>query len=452
MWLNMANYPLHVEEDFLLKRIGKKGRCLMAKQWSFNTLAVRGGHSPDPTTGALAVPIYQTAAYQFNDTEHAARLFALEESGNIYTRLGNPTVAALEQRLALLEGGVGALATSSGQAAISLAIYNIAQEGDNIIAANNLYGGTINLFANTLPKWGIEFRLVPNNPEDFIAAADEKTKGFFVETIGNPGLDIADLEEFAKAAHSIGVPLIVDSTFATPYLCRPFEWGADIVVHSTTKYINGHGNSIGGIIVDSGKFAWQESKFPELVNPDPSYHGISYTQTFGPMAYIVKARVQLIRDLGACLSPFNAFLTLLGLETLPLRMEQHCQNALAIAEYLAQHPKVNWVNYPGLSSHQDHEKANKYLKHGFGAMLSFGIKGGLEAAKKFIANLNLFNLVANLGDTRSLIIHPASTTHQQLSAEQMAAGGITPDLIRISVGIEGTEDLLADLEQAFNSI
>lgn len=424
----------------------------MTKQWSFNTLAVRGGYSPDPTTGALAVPIYQTAAYQFHDPDHAARLFALEESGNIYTRLGNPTVAVLEQRLALLEGGVGALATSSGQAAITLAIYNIAQEGDNIIAANNLYGGTINLFANTLPKWGIEFRLVPNNPEDFVAAADEKTKGFFVETIGNPGLDIADLEEFAKAAHSVGVPLIVDNTFATPYLCRPFEWGADIVVHSTTKYINGHGNSIGGIIVDSGKFTWQEDKFPELVKPDPSYHGVSYTETFGPMAYIVKARVQLIRDLGACLSPFNAFLTVMGLETLPLRMEQHCKNALAIARYLENHPKVNWVNYPGLTAHRDHEKAKKYLQHGFGAMMSFGIKGGLEAAKKFIANLKLFNLVANLGDTRSLIIHPASTTHQQLSAEQMAAGGITPDLIRISVGIEGTEDLLADLEQAFNSI
>jgi O-acetylhomoserine (thiol)-lyase len=424
----------------------------MEKQWSFNTLAVRGGYSPDPTTGAIAVPIYQTAAYQFNDTDHAARLFALEEAGNIYTRLGNPTVAALEQRVALLEGGVGALATSSGQAAITLAILNLAGQGDNIVAATNLYGGTVNLFANTLPKWGIEFRLVPNRPEAFIEAADERTKGFFIETIGNPGLDIADLEEFAKAAHSIGVPLIVDNTFTTPYLCRPFEWGADIVVHSTTKYICGHGNSIGGIIVDSGKFTWQESKFPELVNPDPSYHGLSYTETFGPLAYIIKARVQLMRDLGACISPFNAFLTLQGLETLPLRMKQHCSNALAIANYLEQHPKVNWVNYPGLPSHQDHRKGQKYLENGFGAMLSFGIKGGIEAGKNFISNVQLFNLVANLGDTRSMIIHPASTTHQQLSEEQMKAGGITPDLLRLSIGIEGTEDLLADLEQAFNSI
>lgn len=424
----------------------------MERKWSLNTLAVRGGHAPDPTTGALAAPIYQTAAYQFNDPDHAARLFALEEAGNIYTRLGNPTVAALEQRIATLEGGVGALATSSGQAAITLAIYNLAGQGDNIVAATNLYGGTINLFANTLPKWGIEFRLVPNHPEAFAEAADERTKGFFVETIGNPGLDIADLKAYAEAAHSLGVPLIVDNTFATPYLCRPFEWGADIVVHSTTKYINGHGNSIGGIIVDSGKFTWEENKFPEFVQPDPSYHGMSYTQTFGPLAYIIKARVQLMRDLGACLSPFNAFLTLQGVETLPLRMEQHCSNALAVARYLEQHPKVNWVNYPGLPSHRDHEKAKKYLEHGFGAMLSFGIKGGLQAGKQFIKNVKLFNLVANLGDTRSLIIHPASTTHQQLSAEQMEAGGITPDLIRLSIGIEGVEDILADLEQAFNGI
>lgn len=424
----------------------------MEKQWSFHTLAVRGGHSPDPTTGALAVPVYQTVAYQFQDADHAARLFALEEGGNIYSRIMNPTVAALEQRLALLEGGAGALATSSGQAAITLAIYNLARAGDNIVAANNLYGGTINLFANTLPKWGIEFKLVPNDPQAFAEAADDKTKAFFVETIGNPGLDIADIEELAKLAHSLGIPLIVDNTFATPYLCRPIEWGADIVVHSTTKFINGHGNSIGGIIVDSGKFPWHESKFPEFVNPDPSYHGVSYTKNFGPLAYIVKARVQLMRDLGACQSPFNAFLTLLGVETLPLRMQQHCNNAMAIARYLEQHPKVSWVNYPGLPSHRDHEKAKKYLRHGFGAILSFGIKGGLEAGKKFINSVRLFNLVANVGDTRSLIIHPASTTHQQLSAEQMKASGITPDMIRISVGIEGTEDLIADLEQAFNNI
>jgi len=424
----------------------------MEKQWSFHTLAVRGGHSPDPTTGALAVPVYQTVAYQFQDADHAARLFALEAGGNIYSRIMNPTVAALEQRLALLEGGAGALATSSGQAAITLAIYNLARAGDNIVAANNLYGGTINLFANTLPKWGIEFKLVPNDPQAFAEAADDKTKAFFVETIGNPGLDIADIEELAKLAHSLGIPLIVDNTFATPYLCRPIEWGADIVVHSTTKFINGHGNSIGGIIVDSGKFPWHESKFPEFVNPDPSYHGVSYTKNFGPLAYIVKARVQLMRDLGACQSPFNAFLTLLGVETLPLRMQQHCNNAMAIARYLEQHPKVSWVNYPGLPSHRDHEKAKKYLRHGFGAILSFGIKGGLEAGKKFINSVRLFNLVANVGDTRSLIIHPASTTHQQLSAEQMKASGITPDMIRISVGIEGTEDLIADLEQAFNNI
>lgn len=424
----------------------------MEKHWSFHTLAVRGGHSPDPATGALAVPVYQTVAYQFQDADHAARLFALEEGGNIYSRIMNPTVDALEKRLAILEGGVGALATSSGQAAITLAIYNIAQQGDNIVAANNLYGGTINLFANTLPKWGIEFKLVPNDPQAFAAAADERTKAFFVETIGNPGLDIADLEEYAKVAHSLGIPLIVDNTFATPYLCRPIEWGADIVVHSTTKYINGHGNSIGGIIVDSGRFPWHDSKFPELVNPDPSYHGVSYTKAFGPMAYIVKARVQLMRDLGACQSPFNAFLTLQGIETLPLRMQQHCNNALSIAEYLEQHPKVSWVNYPGLASHRDHEKAKKYLRHGFGAILSFGIKGGLAAGKKFINSVKLFNLVANVGDTRSLIIHPASTTHQQLSAEQMEAGGISPDMIRLSIGIEGTEDLIADLEQAFNNI
>lgn len=421
-------------------------------KWRFDTLALHGGQEPDPTTGARAVPIYQTTSFVFKDADHAAGLFALEQAGNIYTRIMNPTTDVFEKRVALLEGGVGALATSSGQAAETLAILNILRAGDELVSTTSLYGGTFNLFAVTLPKMGIKVRFVDSaDPNAYRAAITERTKAVYAETIGNPKMDVVDIEAVAGIAHQAGVPLIVDNTFASPYLCRPFDYGADIVVHSATKYIGGHGTSIGGIIVDSGKFDWTNGKFPELVELDPSYHGVSYTGTFGPAAFIVKARVQMLRDLGSALSPFNSFLFIQGLETLSLRMERHSQNAMAVAGFLSEHPKVAWVNYPGLPSHPSHALARKYLRGGMaGAIMGFGIKGGRDAGRKFINNVKLLSLLANVGDAKSLVIHPASTTHQQLTAEQQEQSGVSEDFVRLSVGIEDVRDIIADLEQALD--
>jgi len=422
-------------------------------QWKPETLAIHGGQQPDPVTGSRAVPIYQTTSYVFRDTEHAANLFALKETGNIYTRIMNPTQDVFEQRVALLEGGVGALATASGQAAITFAILNIAQAGDEIVSSSSLYGGTYNLFAHTLPRLGIKVHFVDqSNPENFRAAITERTKALYCETIGNPRLDVADLEAIAAIAHENGIPLIVDNTFATPILCRPFEHGADIVVHSTTKFIGGHGTAIGGIIVDSGKFDWNNGKFPGLTTPDPSYHGVVYTEAVGPLAYIIKARVQLQRDIGAAVAPFNAFLFLQGLETLHLRIERHSENALAVARYLASHPAVEWVNYPGLEGNSQYELAQKYLPKGAGAILTFGIRGGVNEGKRFIESLKLFSHLANVGDSKSLVIHPASTTHQQLSEAEQLAAGVTPGLVRLSVGTESIDDIISDLEQALQKI
>ncbi|AEM79415.1 homocysteine synthase [Thermoanaerobacter wiegelii] len=421
----------------------------MSKKYGFSTLAIHEGWEPDPTTGAVALPIYQTSSFAFKSTQHAADLFALKEEGYIYTRMMNPTVDVFEKRIAALEGGVGALAVSSGQAAITLAVTNIAGVGEEIVSSTNLYGGTYNLFATTLKKFGINFKFVdPSNPENFKSQITDNTKALYVETIGNPKIDVADIEKIAEIAHTAGIPLIVDNTFATPYLARPIEFGADIVVHSATKFIGGHGTSIGGVIVDSGKFNWDNGKFPELTEPDPSYHGIRYVKDVGEAAYIVKARVQLLRDLGTALSPFNAFLFAQGLETLSLRMERHSQNALKVAEFLASHPYVSWVNYPGLKSSPYYALAQKYLPRGQGGVLTFGIKGGLKAGIKFIESLKLFTHLANIGDAKSLVIHPASTTHQQLSKEEQLASGVTEDMIRLSVGLEDIEDILEDLDNA----
>lgn len=422
----------------------------MKNKLGFDTLQVHAGATPDPTTKARAVPIYQTTSYVFDDAEHGARLFSLEESGNIYTRIMNPTTDVFEQRIAALEGGVGALATASGSAAILYSILNIASSGDEIVAASTLYGGTYNLFAITLPRLGIKTIFVdPDDPTNFNEAITDKTKAVFVETIGNPGINIIDLEAVAKVAHDNKIPLIVDNTFATPYLNRPFEFGADIVVHSATKFIGGHGTSIGGVIIDSGNFDWAASgKFPDLVNADPSYNGVSYTETFGPAAFIVKARVQLLRDTGASISPFNAFLFIQGLETLSLRVQKHVENARRVAEFLLNHPLVAWVNYPSLKGNKYYDLAQKYFPKGSGSIFSFGIKGGLDAGKKFIDSLEIFSLLANVADTKSLVIHPASTTHAQLSETEQRASGVTPDMIRLSIGIEDVADLVADLDQA----
>lgn len=418
----------------------------------FDTLALHAGQQPDPTTGSRSVPIYQTTSYVFKSTEHAANLFGLKEEGNIYTRIMNPTVDVFEKRMAALEGGVGALATSSGMAAITLAIMNIASAGDEIISSTNLYGGTHTLFANTLPKYGIKTIFVdPENPEAFKEAITDKAKAIYAEIIGNPKIDVFDIETYAKIAHDHGLPLIIDNTFATPYLCRPFEFGADIVVHSATKFIGGHGTSIGGVIVDSGNFHWDNGKFPGLVEPDESYHGVSYVRDFGKSAYIVKARVQLMRDMGACISPFNAFLLLQGLETLSLRVQRHCDNAQKVAEYLSKSPYVTWVNYPGLPDNKYHRLAKKYLPKGCGSILTFGIKGGLEAGKRFIENVKLFSHLANVGDAKSLVIHPASTTHQQLTEEEQLSSGVTADMVRLSIGIEDVEDIIEDLDQALKA-
>ncbi|MDU4962504.1 MAG: homocysteine synthase [Sporomusaceae bacterium] len=417
----------------------------------FDSLAVHAGQEPDPATGSRAVPIYQTTSYNFRDSEHAANLFALREPGNIYSRIMNPTTDVFEKRIAALEGGVGALAFASGHAAISAAILNIARAGDEIVSSASLYGGTYNMFAYTLPNLGIRVKFVDSaNPENFRAAITEKTKAVYAETIGNPRIDILDIERVAAIAHANGVPLLLDSTFATPYLCRPIEFGADIVIHSATKFIGGHGTSMGGVVVDGGKFDWNSGKFPLLSEPDPSYHGLSYTKALGPQAFITRLRTQVLRDLGACLSPFNSFQFLTGLETLHLRLQRHSENALTVARHLAGHKRVEWVSYPALPDHPDHALAQKYLPKGAGAILTFGIKGGFIAGKKFIDSLRLFSLLANVGDAKSLVIHPASTTHSQLTPEQRAAAGAPDNLVRLSLGLEDAADLIADLDQALD--
>jgi len=417
------------------------------------TLAIHGGQEPDPTTGSRAVPIYQTSSYVFENTEHARKLFALEQEGNIYTRIMNPTTDVLEKRVAGLEGGVGALAVASGMSAITLAILNIAGAGDEIVASSDLYGGTFNLFAVTLPKLGIKVKFVDGtDPENFRAAITPNTKALYGEIIGNPSLNVLDLEEAANIAHEAGIPLIVDNTFATPYTCQPIKWGADIVVHSATKWLGGHGTAIGGIIVDGGNFDWSQGKFPEFTTPDESYHGIRYAHDVGAAAYITKLRVQLLRDIGASLSPFNAFLILQGIETLHLRIPAHHRNAEKIAQYLSDHPKVSWVSYPGLSDHPSYQKAKKYFNSGFGSIVVFGIQGGRESGAQFIDSLKLWSHLANVGDAKSLVIHPASTTHQQLSTEDLEASGVTEDLVRLSVGIENADDLISDLEQALTQV
>ena len=420
------------------------------KNLKFETLQVHGGQEADPTTGSRAVPIYQTSSYVFKDVEHAANLFALKEPGNIYTRIMNPTSDVLEKRIALLEGGVGALAVASGSAAVTYAILNIAGVGDEIVAATTLYGGTYNLFKVTFPRFGITTKFVePSRLESFEEAITDKTKAIFVESIGNPEINIIDIEKLSKIAHKHGIPLIVDNTFATPYLFRPFDHGADIIVHSATKFIGGHGTSIGGLLVDSGNFDWVASgRFPGLTEPDESYHGIRYAQDVGAAAYITKARVQLLRDTGACLSPFNAFLLLQGLETLSLRLERHVSNTVKIAHYLEAHPAVSWVKYPGLESSPYFDLATKFYPKGAGSIFTFGIKGGADAGKKFIEALEIFSLLANVADAKSLVIHPASTTHAQLSEADLIKAGVAPDLIRISIGIENVDDLLEDLAHA----
>jgi O-acetylhomoserine (thiol)-lyase len=423
------------------------------RSYGFETLSLHAGQeTADSATGARAVPIYQTTSYVFDSPEHAANLFALKQFGNIYTRIMNPTQDAFERRIAALEGGVGALATASGQAAETLAILNLAGSGDEIVSSASLYGGTYNLFHYTLPKLGITVRFVDSrNPENFRAAINDRTKVVYAETVGNPRLDTLDIQAVAAIAHEHGVPLMVDNTLPTPYLLQPLKHGADIVVHSTTKFIGGHGTAIGGAIVDGGKFDWTNGRFPEFVEPDPSYHGLRYVEALGPIAYIIKARVQLLRDIGASTTPFNSWLFLQGLETLPVRMERHSQNALRVAEFLQSHAAVSWVSYPGLKSHPQYELAAKYHTHGYGAILGFGIKGGLEAGKQLIRHVELFSHLANVGDAKSLIIHPASTTHSQLTPDEQYETGVTPDFIRLSVGLETVDDLIDDLDQALKA-
>lgn len=420
-----------------------------------DTLALHGGHESDPTTGSRAVPIYQTASYQFRDTDHAANLFALKEFGNIYTRLMNPTTDVLEQRMALIDGGVGALAVASGQSAITLALLNIARAGDEIVSTDNLYGGTYTLFHYTFPRMGIKVRFVRSNDLDALERAlTDRTKAVYAESIGNPKLDVADLEGIADVAHRHGVPFILDNT-VSPWLLHPIDHGVDIVVYSATKFIGGHGTSIGGVIVDSGKFDWTNGKFPLIADPDPSYHGLDFVEALKPMgniAFIIKARVSLLRDLGPAMSPFNAFLFLQGLETLHLRMPRHAENALAVARYLEDHPHVAWVNYPGLPSSPEYEQAVKYLPKGAGAIVGFGVKGGIDAGRTFIESLRLISHLANIGDAKTLAIHPATTTHSQLSAEEQQATGVTPDYIRLSVGIEHIDDIIRDIEQALGKV
>jgi O-acetylhomoserine (thiol)-lyase len=417
-----------------------------------DTLALHAGYSPDPTTGARAVPIYQTTSYRFRDADHAAALFGLKEFGNIYTRIMNPTTDVFEKRIAALEGGVGALAVASGQAAQTLGILNILKTGDEIVSGASLYGGTYNLFKVTLPRLGITTRFVDaGNPEAFRAAIGPKTKALYLESLGNPRLDVPDFDAIGAVARDAGLPLFVDNTALSPALFNPLRHGAHIVLHSATKYIGGHGTSIGGVIVDGGNFPWENGKFPELTEPNPGYHGLRLREAFGPAAFILKARLEGLRDLGPALSPFNAHAFILGLETLRLRLERHSQNALAVAKWLKQHKKVEWVRYPGLEDDPAFLNAKKYLKGGFGGLVTFGVKGGLSAGRKVIDGVRLWSLLANIGDTRSLIIHPASTTHEQLTPEERASTGVTDDLVRLSVGLEHLDDILADLDQALNA-
>jgi O-acetylhomoserine (thiol)-lyase len=425
---------------------------MTSENYAVDTLAVHGGQEPDGSTLSRAVPIYQTTSYVFRDSDHAADLFALKEFGNIYTRIMNPTSDVFEKRLALLDGGVGALAVSSGQSAITLALLNLARSGDEIVSATSLYGGTYNLFRYTFARFGITVRFVdPGDPENFRKAVTPKTRAFFVESIGNPKLDVPDFETIAAVAHENGLPLVVDNT-VSPVLFRPFDHGVDVAVYSATKFIGGHGTSIGGAVVDSGNFDWTSGRFPEFTSPDPSYHGLVYSSTFDKLAYIVKLRVQLLRDLGTSLSPFNSFLFLQGLETLSLRMARHSENALAVARHLEGHPKVGWVSYPGLEGHDSRALAEKYLPRGKGAIVGFGVKGGKEAGIRFIENVSLLSHLANVGDAKSLVIHPASTTHQQLTTEERLATGVTDDFVRLSVGIEDVADIIADIDRGLEAV
>ena len=423
--------------------------------FGFDTNSLHAGQVPDPVTGARAVPIYQTTAYVFNDSEHAANLFGLKEFGNIYTRLMNPTTDVLEKRVAALEGGVAALATASGQSAITLALLTLAKAGDEIVSTTSLYGGTYNLFNYVFSRFGITVKFVDSNPEEIAAAITDKTRAVYSETIGNPDLRTLDIAAVAEVAHAHGLPLVLDNTTPSPALVRPIEHGADILIHSLTKYIGGHGTSMGGIIVDSGKFEWTNNpRFKEdFVDPDPSYHGLSFAETFGAIAYAIKLRTQLMRDVGPAISPFNSWQILQGAETLSLRMEKHSKNAETVVKFLQDHPKVTWVNYPGLPDHPSYETAKKYFTNGqFGGLLGFGVEGGAEAGRKVIESAKLFSHLANLGDAKSLIIHPATTTHSQLNEEELLATGVTPDFIRLSVGLEDVNDIIADLDQALNQI
>ncbi|MFN2232854.1 MAG: O-acetylhomoserine aminocarboxypropyltransferase/cysteine synthase family protein [Anaerolineales bacterium] len=424
----------------------------ISRKFGFETRQLHAGQKPDTDTGSRVTPLYQTAAYNFQSTEHAARLFALEEGGHIYTRIGNPTTQVFEERMASLEGGSGGLAASSGHGAQTTAIFAICEHGDHIVAPTTLYGGTISQFLFTFPRLGINVTLVDSaDPENFRRAIQENTKIIYGETLGNPLVNVFPFEEVASIAHEYGIPLMIDNTFATPYLCRPFEWGANIVTHSTTKFIGGHGTSIGGAVIDGGNFQWEGNpRFPNFNQPDPSYHGVKFAE-LGPLAFISKARAQIMRDIGACQSPFNSWLMLQGLETLSLRMDRHVHNARRVAKFLQEHPKVSWVTYPGLDTHPDHTAAKKYLPKGPGAILGFGVKGGKETGAKFINNLKLFSHLANVGDAKSLAIHPASTTHSQLDQEAQRKAGVTPDFVRLSIGLEDIEDILWDLDQALRS-
>jgi len=428
-------------------------RCKF-KYNGFETLALHAGYTPDKETNARAIPIYQTTSYLFNNTEHAADLFSLKENGNIYTRISNPTTDVLEKRVTALEGGVGALALSSGQSAATYSILNILKAGDEFISSENLYGGTHQLFQNTFKTFGIKVNFVnPLDPDNFKKALNSKVKAIFAESCGNPKLDILEIEKIADIAHNAGIPLIIDNTVLTPYLFRPFEYGADIVIHSLTKFLGGHGTSIGGIIVDSGNFKWDNGNFPQFTEPDAGYNGIKFYEAFSQpqnISYITRARVILLRDFGSCISPFNSHQIIQGIETLALRMERHCENAYKIAKFLAQHDNVSWVNYPGLENHPRYSISKNYLKKGFGALIGFGVKGGYEKAKQFINNVKLLSHLANIGDAKSLVIHPASTTHQQLSMEAQIKAGVTPDFIRLSVGLESIDDLMQDINQALN--
>ncbi len=419
----------------------------------FDTLALHAGHTPDAETGARAVPIWQTTSFVFKDTDHAARLFALEEQGNIYTRINNPTTQVLEERVAALERGVAAVAFASGMAAISATLLTLCSRGDEIVASTRLYGGTVSLLSGTLPRMGVETTWVDSDlPADFAAAISDRTRAVYLETIGNPKLTVPDIVGIVEAAHAQDVPVVVDNTMASPALCRPLEHGADIVVHSLTKYLAGHGTSIGGLVVDGGGFDWTSGRFPEFVEPDPSYHGLAFYETFGDSTFATRVRVRMLRDLGACLSPFNAFLILQGIETLGLRMARHSENAHQVADFLADHPKVDWVLYPGLASHPAYERAQRYLPDGASGMVGFGVRGGMEGGRRFIEGVRLISHLANIGDARSLAIHPASTTHQQLSEQEQVAAGVTPDFVRLSIGIETIDDILADLDQALAAV